>query len=84
MGIRAQRVQRHVNGDSRIMVASQRLKLGKRNVGKQVIVVIEDTHFRILHEGEEIAMKERRKPEPLDRVRIVSKREDSQKQSSIH
>ncbi|MEU3620493.1 hypothetical protein ABZ725_50820 [Streptomyces sp. NPDC006872] len=75
----AMRVQRRVNGDGRIMVASQHLKLGKRNVGKQVVVVIEDTHFRILHEGEAIAVKERRKPGPLDRVRIVSKREDSQK-----
>lgn len=79
----AVRVQRRVNGDGRIMVASQRLKLDKRNVGKQVTVVIEDTHCRVLHEGEEIVVKERRNPGPLDRIRIVPKREDSQQQSSI-
>lgn len=61
------------------MVTSQRLKVGKKNVGKLVTVIIEDSHFRILHEDEEIAVKERRNSGPIGRIRVVSQREDSQK-----
>nr|WP_199827070.1 helix-turn-helix domain-containing protein [Streptomyces sp. WM6378] len=79
----AMRVQRRVSDSGRIMVTSQRLKLGKKNAGKLVTVIIADTHFRILHEGEEIAVKERRNPGPISKIRVVSKREDSQRASSI-
>lgn len=79
----AMRVQRRVSDSGRIMVTRQRLKLGKRNAGKLVTVIIEDTYFRILHEGEEIAVKQRRDTGPVTMLRVVSKREDSQKQSSI-
>jgi hypothetical protein len=51
------RVQRRVNGDGRIMVTPQRLEPGRRNVGKQVTVMIEDPRFRIPHEGEETAVR---------------------------
>lgn len=77
------RVQRRVSASGRIMVTRQRLKLGKRNAGKLVTVIIEDTYFRILHEGEELAVKQRRDTGPVTMLRVVSKREDSQKLSSI-
>jgi transposase-like protein len=79
----AMRVQRRVSDNGRIMVTRQRLKLGKRNAGKLVTVIIEDTYFRIIYEGEEIAVKQRRHTGPVSMLRVVSKREDSQKQSSI-
>lgn len=77
------RVQRPVGDSGRIIVTSQRLKLGMKNVGKLVSVIIEPTHFCILLEGEEFAFKERRNPGPISKIRVVSKREDSQKASSI-
>lgn len=65
------------------MGAAQRLKLGKRNAGKLVTVVVEDTYFRILYEGEELAVKQRRNPGPIKGIKIISRREDSQAKSSI-
>lgn len=44
----AMRVQRRGSDSGRIMVTSQRLKLGKKNASRLVTVIIEDTHFRIL------------------------------------
>ena len=39
------------------MVAKQYIKLGTRHAGKLLTVVIEDTDFRVLHDGEEIAVR---------------------------
>jgi len=41
------------------MVAGQRIELGHRHRGKIVTVIIEDTHLRILHGEEEIAVRPR-------------------------
>ncbi len=65
------------------MVTRQRLKLGKKNAGKLVTVIIGDTHFRILHEGEEIAVKERRNSGPHQQDPSSIQREDSQEASSM-
>lgn len=64
--------------------STQRLKLGKRNAGKQVTVIVEDTPFRILYEGEELAVKQWRNPGPIKGVKVISRREHSQATSSIY
>ena len=56
---------------------------GKRNAGKQVTVIVEDTHFRILYECEGLAVKQRRNPGPVKRIKVISRREVSQAKSSI-
>jgi hypothetical protein len=63
------------------MVSSQRLKLGKRNAGKLVTIVIEDTCFRVLHGEEELAVRARNNTDPLTRVRVIGRR-DGQDQPS--
>lgn len=55
------------------MVNKQRIKLGQRHAGKLVTVVIEDTHFRILHDGEEIAIRPRNDTTPITRLHIRGK-----------
>ncbi|WP_204054148.1 IS481 family transposase, partial [Microbispora rosea] len=64
------RAQRRVHASGRIMVARQALKLGPRHAGKLVTVVIEDTHFRILHGEEEIAIKPRKDLTPVTRLYV--------------
>lgn len=43
------RAQRRVHASGRFMINGQIIKFGPRNAGKIVTVVIEDTHYRILH-----------------------------------
>lgn len=66
-------VQRRVHATGRFMVAKQRIKLGKRHAGKLVTIVIEDTHLRVLHDGEEIAVRPRRNHEPITRLYTTGK-----------
>jgi hypothetical protein len=54
------------------MVAGQRIKLGPRHRGKLVTVVIEDTHLRILHNDEQIAVRPRRDLTPITRLHVTS------------
>jgi hypothetical protein len=65
------RAQRKVHASGRIMVAGQRIKLGPRHRGKIVTVVIEDTHLRILHGEEEIAVRPRRSTKPITRLHVT-------------
>jgi transposase InsO family protein len=65
------RAQRKVHASGRIMVAGQRIKLGQRHRGKLVTVVIEDTHLRILHGDEEIAVRPRRDLKPITRLHVT-------------
>lgn len=53
-------VQRRVSTDGRITVDRQPLKLGARHARKTVIVIVivGDTHFRVLHGEEEIAVRQ--------------------------
>jgi hypothetical protein len=62
-----------VHASGRIMVANQPIKLGPRHAGKLVTVVIEDTHLRILHGDEELAIKPRRNPAPITRLYVRGK-----------
>lgn len=63
--------QRKVHANGRIMVARQRIKLGPRHAGKLVTVIVEDTHFRVLHNGEEIAVRPRRSLAPVTRLHVT-------------
>jgi len=65
------RAQRKVHETGRIMVAGQGIKLGPRHRGKLVTVVIEDTHLRILHGDEEIAVRPRRNLKPITRLHVT-------------
>jgi hypothetical protein len=53
------------------MVAGQNIKLGPRHRGKIVTVVIEDTHLRVLHGEEEIAVRPRRNLKPITRFHVT-------------
>jgi transposase InsO family protein len=65
------RAQRKVHASGRIMVAGQNIKLGPRHRGKIVTVVIEDTHLRIQHGEEEIAVRPRRNLKPITRFHVT-------------
>jgi transposase InsO family protein len=65
------RAQRKVHASGRIMVAGQGIKLGPRHRGKLVTVVVEDTHLRILHGDEEIAVRPRRNLKPITRLHVT-------------
>lgn len=67
------RAQRKVHASGRIMVAKQFIKLGPRHAGKIVTVVIEDTHLRVLHGEEEIAVRPRKNPGPVTRLHVKGK-----------
>ena len=62
------RAQRKVHASGRIMVAKQFIKLGPRQAGKIVTVVIEDTHLRVLHGKEEIAARPRKNSGTVTRL----------------
>jgi hypothetical protein len=53
------------------MVAKQSLKLGPRHAGTIVTVVVEDTHLRVLHGEEEIAVRPRRSLAPITRFHVT-------------
>jgi hypothetical protein len=55
------------------MVARQSIKLGPRHAGKLVTVVIEDTHFRILHGEDLLAIKPRQDLTPITRLYVRGK-----------
>lgn len=59
------RAQRRVPKDGIIMVAKQRLRVGASHAGKTVIVVIEDTLFRVLHNDIELSVHTRKNPGPI-------------------
>lgn len=65
--------QRRVHGNGRIMVNRQRIKLGQRHAGKLVTVVIEDTHYRVLHDGEGLAIRPRKDTSPVTRLHVRGK-----------
>ena len=65
------RAQRKVHANGRIMVAKQSIKLGPRHAGKLVTVIVEDTHLRVLHGEEEIAVRPRRSLTPITRFHVT-------------
>jgi hypothetical protein len=67
------RAQRRVHASGRIMINRQPIKLGPRHAGKLVTVIIEDSHYRILHGDEELAIKPRRDTTPITRLYVRGK-----------
>jgi hypothetical protein len=52
------------------MVAGQFIKVGPRHAGKLVTVVVEDTHFRVLHGEAELAVRPRKSTAPITRIYV--------------
>jgi len=52
------------------MINGQLIKLGPRHAGKIVTVVIEDTHYRILHGEDELAVRPRKNLRPITRLYV--------------
>ncbi|MCD9875773.1 hypothetical protein LJ657_19325 [Streptomyces sp. NR30] len=64
------RAQRKVHASGRFMINGQFIKLGPRHAGKIVTVVIEDTHYRILHGEDELAVRPRKNLGPITRLYV--------------
>jgi hypothetical protein len=64
--------RRRVHASGRIMVNREPIKLGPRHAGK-LVTVVEDTCYRILHDGEELAIKPRRDTTPITRLYVRGK-----------
>ncbi|MGW4788569.1 hypothetical protein [Streptomyces sp. NPDC004230] len=71
------RAQRKVQASGPFMTNSQFIKPGPRHAGKIVTVVIEDTHYRILHGEDELAVRPRKNLGPI--TRLYAKGMDTQK-----
>jgi hypothetical protein len=76
------RAQRKVHASGRFMVAGQFIKLGPRHAGKIVTVVIEDTHFRIFHGEDELAVRPRKNPGPITRLYVKGMNTEAERQAS--
>jgi transposase InsO family protein len=63
------RVQRVVAGNGNLMVAGCKLQVGQVHRGKVVTVVLEDTQFRVLFEGEELSVHPRTIIKEVNRLR---------------
>ncbi|WP_328508316.1 IS481 family transposase [Streptomyces mirabilis] len=60
-------VERKVPTDGVVMVARQRLRVGRTYAGRIVTVYVEDTHFRVTYEGAEISLHARKDQHPVTR-----------------
>jgi transposase InsO family protein len=76
------RAQRKVHASGRISVANQCIKLGPRHRGKLVTVVVEDTHLRVLHGEEEIAVRPRKTSGPVTRLYVKGMGTQEKRQAS--
>ena len=65
----ALQARRRVPADGIIMVARQRLRVGRAHAGKTVTVIAEDTHFRILDGDHELALHPRTTSHPVTRFK---------------
>jgi hypothetical protein len=77
-------VQRLVNGNGRVMVAGQYMRIGAVHSGKVVTVVVEDTHLRIVHDGEELAVHPRTNDKPVTRVKAWPSRQSRAPRQASH
>ncbi len=75
-------VERLVDTSGRVMVARHILKIGYSHRGKVVKVIVEDTHFRVVHDGEELAVHPRTTDKPVTRIKAWLSRQSRQKPSS--
>ncbi|MFB7600748.1 helix-turn-helix domain-containing protein [Streptomyces sp. NPDC056160] len=62
------RAQRKVHASGRFTINGQFIKLGPRHAGKIVTVVIEDTHYPVLHGEDELAVRPRKSRGPIIRL----------------
>lgn len=60
-----QSVQRRVPKDGVIMVAGQRLRVGRTHAGAIVTVVVDDHHFRVLDGTKELSLHARTSTKPI-------------------
>ncbi|MFF6787293.1 hypothetical protein [Streptomyces sp. NPDC012510] len=60
-------VERKVPTDGVVMVARQRLRVGRTYAGRIVTIYVEDTHFRVTYEGAEISLHARKGQRPVTR-----------------
>lgn len=60
-------VQRKVPRDGVVMVARQRLRVGRTYAGKIVTIHVEDTHFRVTCDGAELSLHPRDTQHPVRR-----------------
>jgi hypothetical protein len=65
----AQRVQRVISSSGTVMVAGSKLHVGHTHRGKIVTIVLEDTQFRILHDGQQLAVHPRTQIKEVNRLR---------------
>lgn len=65
----AVRVERKVPADGVIMVARQRLRVGRTYAGELVTVHVEDTYFRITLNGADLSLHPRKEQRPVTRFR---------------
>ncbi|MFJ6598523.1 hypothetical protein ACIQPP_48710 [Streptomyces violaceusniger] len=77
-------VQRLVNKTGRVMVARQSLLIGYPHRGKIVNVIVEDTHFRVIHEGEELAVYPRTSRAPVTRIKAWLSRQSREPRQKSH
>jgi transposase InsO family protein len=68
----AMQARRRVPADGVIMVARQRLRVGRTHAGKTVTVIAEDTHFRILDGDQELAVHPRTTSKPVTRFKAYA------------
>lgn len=71
---RSATIERRVPADGVTMVAGQRLRIGRIHAEKIVTIVVEDTYFRVLHDGEELAVHQRDPRRRPIRVTAYSRR----------
>ncbi|MEU5426867.1 IS481 family transposase [Streptomyces olivoreticuli] len=60
-------VERKVPRDGVVMVARQRLRVGRTYAGRIVTIYVEDTHFRVTYEGAEVSLHARKDQHPVTR-----------------
>ncbi|MGW3651699.1 helix-turn-helix domain-containing protein [Streptomyces sp. NPDC000878] len=77
-------VQRLVNGNGRVMVAGQYMRIGAVHSGKVVNVIVEATHFRIVYNGEELAVHPRTSDKPVTRVKAWPSRQSRTPRQTSH
>ena len=71
----APRAQRVVGADGVVMVARQRLRIGRAHAGKTITVIAEDTSFRVLDGEHELTSFARDPCKPLTRFKAWSRAE---------
>ncbi|MFE9069215.1 IS481 family transposase [Streptomyces violaceusniger] len=71
----ALRAQRTVPPEGRVMVAGQRLRIGRAHAGKIVTILIEDTVFRILDGDVELSTHPRLSGKPIRQFKAIARRD---------